>query len=417
MTPGGAPQGPAHDPSPADARTGSSARPGTAVGRRRAEDAVFTFSSADTWNDACSRGMFMPADRLAAALLDDPGVRRVLVANPFRSWPIRAVRHSLGQRQAPLPPHGPGEGRLLQPLRVRRAHPTTPGAIARLYSSYDERLRGAAAQMGMDTPAVITCNPFVAAWCSLEWSGPVTFYAFDDWASYPAHREWWPAYEAAYGRISRLGRRVCAVSRAIVDRIAPTGPAVVVPNGLAPDEWAPPWEATGWFRSLPRPRVLYVGSLDDRLDVPALAETAHRFPGGSVVLVGPLLSDAAVAPLRKAPNVTIAPPVGRRGVAGLVHDADVCVLPHRRTSLTNAMSPLKLYEYLAGGRPVAATDLPPVRAVAGRIVLVGKSESFSEGVARALALGPCSEEERTDFVTANSWARRHRAILDFALPR
>ena len=417
MTSGGAPVGPAHDPSPAAARTDSPERPGTAVGRRRADDAVFTFSSADTWNDACSRGMFMPADRLAAAMLHEPRVRRVLVANPFRSWPVRAVRRSLGQRQSPLPPHGTGEGRLLQPLRMRRAHPTAPPAIARLYSLYDERLRGAALHMAMDAPAVITCNPFVAAWCPLEWSGPVTFYAFDDWASYPAHREWWPAYEAAYARISTLGRRVCAVSQAIVDRIAPTGPALVVPNGLAPDEWAPPWEAIGWFRSLPRPRVLYVGSLDDRLDVAALAETAHRFSGGSVVLVGPLLDGAALASLWQAPNVTIAPPVGRRAVAGLVRDADVCVLPHRRTSLTHAMSPLKLYEYLAGGRPVAATDLPPVRAMAGRIVLVGESASFAEGVARALALGPCSEEERTDFVTANSWARRHQAILDFALPR
>jgi glycosyltransferase involved in cell wall biosynthesis len=208
---------------------------------------------------------------------------------------------------------------------------------------------------------------------------------------------------------------VVAVSQAIVDRIGPTGPSAVVPNGVAPEEWRSPATAPSWFTALSSPRILYVGVLDDRLDVQALHEVAARFSRGTVVLLGPVGDRKALEPLRGVANIRIEPPVGRLEVAGLVHAADVCVMPHRSNRLTAAMSPLKLYEYLAGGRPVAATDLPPVRAVDPRIVRVRDGESFADGVAEALDRGPLVEDDRLAFIDANSWQRRHDDLLALAL--
>ena len=78
------------------------------------------------------------------------------------------------------------------------------------------------------------------------------------------------------------------------------------------------------------------------------------------------------------------------------------------------MSPLKLYEYLAGGRPVAASDLAPVRDVDPRVVLVPEGHSFADGVDEALSRGPLTEDDRFAFIEANSWARRHEQILRVA---
>ena len=80
------------------------------------------------------------------------------------------------------------------------------------------------------------------------------------------------------------------------------------------------------------------------------------------------------------------------------------------------MSPLKLYEYLAAGLPVASVDLPPIRAVGSeRVVLCRKGGDFADAVAEALALGREDEEARREFIAANSWAKRHDELLDFAL--
>jgi len=188
---------------------------------------------------------------------------------------------------------------------------------------------------------------------------------------------------------------------------------------VAPDEWRQPGKPPRWYAELPSPKILYVGVLTShRLDVQAIKETAARFSGGSVVLVGSIGDRAVVDPVRRLSNVHIHPPVGRAEVASLIHAADVCILPHQVNPVTSSMSPIKLYEYLAGGRPVAASNLPPVRTVDPRIVFVPDGHSFADGVEEALNRGPLSEPDRMAFIDKNSWSRRHQQILRvaFGLP-
>jgi glycosyltransferase involved in cell wall biosynthesis len=212
---------------------------------------------------------------------------------------------------------------------------------------------------------------------------------------------------------------VVGVSQAVLDSIQPTGAKAVVPNGVAPEEWQQPGAPPGWFRDLRAPRILYVGAITaERLHVETLKEIAARFSCGTLVLVGPIHDPGMLDPLRRHPNVWIQPEVGRAEVASVIHAADVCIMPHRFNRLTAAMSPIKLYEYLAGGRPVAASDLPPVRAVDTRIVRVPDGHSFADGVEEALRRGPLGEADRLVFIDANSWSRRHGQILRvaFGLP-
>lgn len=379
-------------------------------------DVVFVFSWADTWGDACVREMCMSGDRLLATLLHHPSVGRLLVVNPYRSWPIRQARRLRGQHAAPFRPAHEGQS-LLSPTRLRRAPPSGTAAIRSLYRAYDRRIRAGAAALSLRAPCVITVNPFVAAFSPLEWAGPVTYYALDDWTAHPRHRRLWPALHDANSAIRGAGRRVCAVSGPLLERLAPTGPALVVPNGVEPLEWSGPAVVPGWFAALPGPRLVYVGSLDDRIDVEVLTDLARRYPHGTVVLVGLVTDPAAMEPLRGIANVHIQPPVGRADVAALVRGADVCVLPHHRSALTETMSPLKFYEYLSGGRPVVATDLAPIRGIDPRAILVPPGESFAPGVGAALDAGPVPENERLAFIERHSWHRRHEAILGLALRR
>jgi glycosyltransferase involved in cell wall biosynthesis len=97
--------------------------------------------------------------------------------------------------------------------------------------------------------------------------------------------------------------------------------------------------------------------------------------------------------------------------------ADLSLLAHRRTELTTAMSPLKVYEYLAAGLPVLATDLPPVRGLGDRVMLVDEVADFADVLDAAFELGRADEADRMRFVQQNSWASRHQAILDIAFGR
>jgi glycosyltransferase involved in cell wall biosynthesis len=259
---------------------------------------------------------------------------------------------------------------------------------------------------------VISFHPLAAGFAPATWARSVTYYARDDWAALPAYRPWWSVCRESYDRIRSQGRGVVAVSQVLLERLAPTGPSAVLANGIDADEWADPGPPPPWFAELPGPRFVYVGTLDDRLDLGAIEALAAGYPGGSIVLMGPMPAGSPLESWRR-PNVHIVTSRGRPEVVSVVHAADACLLTHRTTSLTEAMSPLKLYEYLAGGRPVVATDLGPVRGVDRRVVLVDGDDVVG-AAERALALGPASESERAAFVVANSWAERHRQVMELA---
>lgn len=391
--------------------------------RPAARDVVFCFSYL-SWQAAADRGWFGTEDRLARGLLTHERVDRLVVCDLARAWPARLLRDvqvGVTGREATFPA---GErARLLRPTRLRREYPTSLGGARRACAALDRALERAARDMGLHEPAVIVAHPLLAGLADFAWAGPVTFYATDDWLAYEPHRRWWPVYEESFSLLRARSRRVAAVSAAALQRLAPTGPRAVVPNGIDPAEWcgAPGTPSAEW-RGAPgtpawarRPLLLYTGTLDERLDVPALLQIARALPQASVVLVGPLLAPEHLAPLRAAPNVTIRPPLARPELLALVRAADLGLLAHRRLPLTRAMSPLKLYEYLAAGLPVVATDLPPVRGVHPSVELVAPGGNYAGAVRAALARGRAGEAERLAFVARSSWRSRHDALLDLAL--
>jgi glycosyltransferase involved in cell wall biosynthesis len=200
-----------------------------------------------------------------------------------------------------------------------------------------------------------------------------------------------------------------------LDRIDPTGATAIVPNGLEGEEWQSPGPCPAWFAALSQPRLLYVGSLDNRVDITQITRLAAAFPNGSITLAGPMQRPDHYAPLQGLPQVVLPGPVGRSELTGLVAAADACLVPHVRNPMTEAMSPLKLYEYLAAGRPVAAVALPGTANVDARVQLADPGEDLAPAVARALALGPASEQERQRFIASHGWDRRFDRILALVL--
>ncbi|QAY74680.1 glycosyltransferase [Agromyces protaetiae] len=373
-----------------------------------AGDYVFTFSY-ESYADASKRGMMRPPDRLVSRLMTSPDVRRLLIADPFRSSRTRWGRAILD-----IGNNAPVDDRIrhVAPERLEKADPTDLAEIEATYRAYESAVRAAADTAGLVRPRFITANPLVGGFSALDWAGPALYYGRDDWLSSPARKRYWPAYEEAYRRIAASGRAVAAVSEEIIERIAPTGPHAVVPNGIDPDEWLGPQpEPPSWFAKIPGPRAVYVGTLDSRLDTEGLSRLATSRPDLHIVLVGPRPDRSYLAELRTHPNVHVHRDVKRRAISAILRNAELTLLAHRRTPLTEAMSPLKLYEYLAAGRAVLATDLRPVRGLGDRVLVADSVSDFADLVDPALALGIESEPRRRAFVDENAWSARHERIL------
>lgn len=368
-----------------------------------------------SWGDAVRGNLARPPGRLIQSLSASPQVETLVVVNPPRSAAAYTAKRMLKRREPdlPVPPHGRSE--LLEPLGWRRRATTQVSVSAREHARYDRIVGKRLARLDVQSPSLITFSPLVAAFCKLDWAGATVYYARDDWTKHPRLRSRWPLYEEAYRRLRRRGIPVVAVSSELLDRLGPTGPAEVLPNGIDEAEWRHLPEPPAWVEDLPRPIFVYVGMLDGRVDPLALNAVRRRFPEGSLVLAGPLLPGHQLDGLLAQKNVYCRHLPDRASITGLVSSADVCLLPHHRTPLTESMNPLKLYEYLAAGRPVAATDLAGFRDLHPKITLSDEGEAFADAAEAALLDGPMDEIARLAFIDKNRWSRRHerlRTLLD-----
>lgn len=100
--------------------------------------------------------------------------------------------------------------------------------------------------------------------------------------------------------------------------------------------------------------------------------------------------------------------------------ADVLVLPNIKKGLFEYTSPLKLFEYMASGRPIVASDLPSIREILSEenavLVEPGNPEALAEGIKRVLddkeLANKISQKAREDIIQY-TWHNRAKMILKF----
>ncbi|MFD6547816.1 glycosyltransferase [Bacillus cereus] len=368
-------------------------------------DAVVAMVS-DTWADSVRRGFYSTADQTILSLLGDERIRRVMVADHPRGLPSKLKALYSGAAKAPHTAFF----RSVRPAVLSTPVPASVAAIERRYRMYDRQLAFGAVRHRLQSPALVTFNIYHAAYGDHRWAESVCFYAQDDESAIPYKAAQVPLLKEAYKQISKSGMDVYAVSDVLLDRIAPTGRGFVIPNGVDSELWGLSLRSG---RSDTRtPVAAYAGTIDGRIDVTAVAKLAAS---GIAVRMAGVIADAKVGTLlSEIPGVELVGSIARSEVAAFLMSADVCFMAHRRTPLTEAMSPLKIYEYLASGNPVVATNLGSFGAeplVGASCILVDPGGDYVGAVNLALERGQLSEPDRQKLVQSLSWRARHEPLI------
>jgi UDP-galactopyranose mutase len=159
-------------------------------------------------------------------------------------------------------------------------------------------------------------------------------------------------------------------------------------------------------RSIPRPRLGYMGVIDERMDIDLVAEIAAAEPAWQIVLLGPL-AKINPAELPQAPNIHY---LGQRPYEQLpayLQGWDVGLMPFARNDSTRFISPTKTPEYLAAGLPVVSTPIADVvrpYGEAGLVRIAEGVEQFINCCRDALLEDSDDRLSRVDaFLTESSW--------------
>lgn len=182
--------------------------------------------------------------------------------------------------------------------------------------------------------------------------------------------------------------------------------AVLVPNGFDSRSFNTDrvWPEPAELHGVERPVIGLVGTLFSFLDFDLLREIARRHRDMTLVLIGPVETNAHtdVERLKSEPNVLVLPPVSRDEVPRYLAHFDVCLNVFKPGRVADSVSPLKVYEYLAMGKPVISTPMRGLqRDEAGALVRFADGpDAFSAAIDQALTERPVAA---SNLIARYSW--------------
>jgi glycosyltransferase involved in cell wall biosynthesis len=166
----------------------------------------------------------------------------------------------------------------------------------------------------------------------------------------------------------------------------------------------------------------YAGHLYPWKGVHLVIEAIAALPDTGGLIIGGHEREGDLARLRAlvdqldcTPRVTFTGRVAPVDVAPLLKQADVLTLPNPASVISTAFtSPLKLFEYMASGRPIVASDLPSIREVLtddhnALLVEPGNPQALTAAIRRLKAdpgLGERLTRQALDDVRQYTWERR-----------
>ena len=187
---------------------------------------------------------------------------------------------------------------------------------------------------------------------------------------------------------------------------APRKPHALVRNGTEVEHFA---HVPGMLKLQRdgRPVIGYFGAISEWFDIGMVVHAARQRPQWRFVLVGSTFG-CDLSQAKRLPNIELIGEVPYADLPGWVHAFDVCTIPFLLTELTLCTNPVKVYEYLSAGKPVLATRMPELEAIADQVLLASDADDFVRQLETALAQdnGPAVATARREWATAHSWQAR-----------
>jgi glycosyltransferase involved in cell wall biosynthesis len=274
-------------------------------------------------------------------------------------------------------------------------------------------------RVDLSAAAAVVVSPVWTPWLDELPFKHVVYDCIDDAAVHVPQRRLAPLYERWEDELVQRadGAVVTAETLAESLRRRRAGlPLATIRNGVDVERFGAA-AGSGWrptdVPARGRPIVGFVGALYEWVDWTLIAEVVRAVPDCDFVFVGPQHGRGSTGVLRGLDNAMLlgARPYDR--VPGYLQAFDVCWVPFDQSRVSRAANPVKIYEYLALGKPVVSTPVADTDSFEG-LVRVGHSADEIAGHLRAaLSEGDTRADQRVAFARANSWDARAADYVSF----
>lgn len=222
-------------------------------------------------------------------------------------------------------------------------------------------------------------------------------------------------------RILKEANVVFATSNRLYQRCARLNSNVYwAPNGVSLDFFEKRREMPRDIEGVKHPIIGFVGSLAPWLDYELLYNVVRENKNYSFVFVGPVTTKTPrLDNLQSFKNCYFLGKKKYQEIPAYIQQFDVCLIPFAIQDLTHSISPLKLFEYSALGKPVVSLKLEEaVRICQGLIYTATNHNDFSEQIYKALCEDSSKlQRKRKEVAQKYNWEDITREIENILVKR
>jgi len=241
-----------------------------------------------------------------------------------------------------------------------------------------------------------------------RWNWRVVYDCMDEWDNFPRIN---PASLQIETRLVEACDLLVVTAQRLVEKWrSRSKPTVLARNAADYEFYASRCLPNSLLPGIQHPVIGYFGAIADWFDVNLLAEAAERRPDYTFVLLGGVF-ETDVSRLQSLPNVKLLGQQPYKTMPQYLYHFDVCTIPFKINPITEATDPVKLYEYLSGGKPVVATKMAELEQYRDYVYLAENAEDFVAKLDTALAeRDPELPEKRRTIARQHTWKSRYEAI-------
>lgn len=261
---------------------------------------------------------------------------------------------------------------------------------------------------------VIMSWPAQARWFNEESSAFLVYEMVDDHSLVAGDAD------STHDRLIEIADVVVATADALFRSLKPLREDVILlPNAVKLDDWIvlPESDAPGDFTEARRKEVVvgYTGALATWFDWDLLEGMARARPNWAFVLIGFAWDEEGKSRVAKAASLPNVYWLGAKPHSELKHYVsrfDAAIIPFKLNAVTHSCSPLKLFEYMACGKPVICTPMEEASKYKS-VRLASSSNEFIAQIEKAIETDNNNAiAARRSEAAANTWIVRAAALLE-----
>src|SRR3989339_864559 len=164
------------------------------------------------------------------------------------------------------------------------------------------------------------------------------------------------------------------------------------------------------------PIIGYLGTIEERFDIDLLVEVAKVNAEKTIAICGPVwdgVKKQMQNKTRNLENIIFTGRIDYKLAPAYLNKFDVAIMPHKVNDFVKSMNPMKMYEYLACGKPIVSTKVAGIEQFDDLIYSSNDTVEFINLITKALAEDNLDKQQKRRQASKNcSWDKRVQIMVD-----